>query len=95
MSSLLSKKDRETLSDYAKVQKLCRIGRRAVCKVDWLLGEELSRFYAECATPHDLVCRDADVAAARAKIARVGVEIEEILASTDDLDLRRKARSLR
>lgn len=94
MASILTAKQRK-MPPRAQIQTLVRIARRASCKVDWLLGEELSGYFERCATPHDLVCRDRDVAKARARAQQATDEILAICEASDDLDLRRKARAFR
>lgn len=87
--SLLTKKD-QALTDNAKVQKLVRIGRRAVAHADHL-ETTCADYYRRC-DPDGLSQCLADAAKARTKAAAAVAEMSEIARQTDDLHLARKAR---
>jgi hypothetical protein len=90
VKSLLSKKD-QSLSDNQKVQKLVRIGRRALGKADHM-ETTVADYYRRCGTPEDLAQCLADAAKARARATAATDEMAVIARQTDDLYLARKAR---
>jgi hypothetical protein len=103
MKSLLSKKDQQ-LHDAAKVQKLRRIAVRASKRADWYLelAEQEARLRETAESEEEQVRLSehiaellADVPKYRERALTAANEMLHIAQHSDDLDLRRKARSIR
>lgn len=90
--SILTAKQRK-MTPQAQVQTLVRIGRRAALHADHL-DYLLAGYYPRC-QPELIPDVRARSAAARVKAQAALDEIIAICEASDDLDLRRKARSVR